>query len=145
MPPSWLHPNIGILPGVIVPLAIEFTCAIRLYNKRFLLLHLSKEENNRKNCKCKQALNFEMTNLQKYTNYWMSGLNFKQGSALSQFWTTIGLRCKKQPISYNHICNIGYNYETRLAESDTTNLDHAFGGTTEKHEDDGQSVSLIPN
>ena len=25
MPPSWLHPNIGILPGVIVPVFIEFT------------------------------------------------------------------------------------------------------------------------
>ena len=25
LPPSWLHPNIGILPGVIVPVFIEFT------------------------------------------------------------------------------------------------------------------------
>ena len=31
--PSWLHPNIGILPGVIVPVFIEFTDnSIRIYN-----------------------------------------------------------------------------------------------------------------
>ena len=28
MPPSWLHPNIGVLPGVIVAVFIEFTAKI---------------------------------------------------------------------------------------------------------------------